>query len=196
MRYLKALQTTLVLAASVFFLSGGVANAYSAHINIAGQFTAVPAALVGTINVGDPFGVTLFVDSNEANLALSPDFNATSVGTLSAVLIVPIGGTVDDVALNDGAGVWTSATTIDLSSLGLPLLPQAITLNGTGNTPGQILPDFTSLTSGTIVINAVAVWGENIEASVTGVNITPEPGTALLLGLGLAGMAGYRRRLS
>ncbi len=201
MRYWKTFMSRLVLAVSLIFLLGGTANAAPTLLTIDGQFTIVPAGLAGVIPVGSPFSMDLSIDDAEPNIGTAPDYHAVNAGTLSSFLLIPVPGSVDDISLDALSDTWTGLLSLDLGAA-LPgtVLATTVTLTGTGYTPGQILPDFSAITFGQILIDTVALAGSGIEADVTGVSFgpapVPEPGTALLVGVGLAMMARHRRRLA
>ncbi len=191
----------VAIVASLLML-GGSANAALVNVNIAGIFTAVPPSLITMVPVGSALSMDLLLDDAERNLVSAPDYHAISPGTLSSFLIIAVPGTVDDIALTDATGTWVGLMSLDLTAVLGPgvFLPVVTTLVGTGYTPGQILPDFSfPLTSGVMDIDATLIGApEPFLASVTGITVTPipEPGTALLVGLGLIAVAGSRRRHS
>jgi len=105
-------------------------------------------------------------------------------------------GDISSVVAN--AGIWDMVASIDLSALSPGLsVPATVSLVGTGLTPDQVLPDFTTLTSGELVADVGALFGPGavVTADINSVSIAvPEPSTALLLGSGLAALGAWRRR--
>jgi hypothetical protein len=183
-----------LLAASI--LIGGTAQATPMVITIGGTVTYSDTVFVP---VGTALNLDVFVDSLTANEDTPPDFLATGdPGTLSSFLIVAVTGTVFDVTGTGGTN-WAFDGELDLSAT-LPgvFLPITTTIDGSGMTPGQILPDFTGAVTGTISVDldplaplaSGMVLADVVSVSVTGV---PEPSTALLVGFGLAGFGVGRR---
>jgi hypothetical protein len=93
---------------------------------------------------------------------------------------------------------WGFNGEMDLSAAmpGL-MLPIYVGIDGVGLTPEQILPDFSSVTGGEVVVDlALIAPGEAVLADVTAVSITPivpEPSAAVLVGMSLLGIASWRR---
>jgi len=132
----------------LFAVLAGSASASPGITRMDGTFTAVTPALStpGIISVGDPFYIDLSWDDAQPNLIAPPDYHATNVGTLASFLIVDVPGFVDDVFVS--GGTWTSHMRLDLTAtLTGVYIPMTVTITGTGNTPGQILPDFKTISS-------------------------------------------------
>ena len=133
---------------ALFVTLAGSANASPRTTTLNGIFTAVTSSLStpGIILVGDPFFIDLFWDDAEPNLVASPNYHAINVGTLKSFLIVDVPGFVDDVFVS--GGTWTSHMRLDLTATLTGIyIPMTVTITGTGNTPGQILPNFTTISS-------------------------------------------------
>jgi len=155
----------------------------------------ITAGLAPFVNIGDAFSITMLIDDATADAEPLPnDFSAINVGTLSSFLIVAVTGTVDSVDATPTT--WDSAVTLDLSAM-LPgvFLPATLALIGVGATPDQVMPDFSSLTSGLIVVDVgTVVPGAFVVASVDAVTIAPVPEPSLVALLGVVGLAWCGRR--
>jgi len=166
-----------------------------------GQITSSPTPAVA---VGTAFVATLTLDSATADEAGAVGaFMATNPGTVASTLIIPVSGPVNSITTT-GSTQWIANSA--LMALG-NALPTVMTLIGTGMTPDQILPDFTTLSAGTISVDLNNLAGLGISgtafASVTSISslpglfgplVVPEPTELLLLGLAAALLAGRRVR--
>ena len=142
----------------LFVALAGSASASPGTTTLNGHFTAVPST-PSIINVRDPFIINLLWDDAEPNqLGESPDYYAINVGTLSSFLIVGVPGFVDDVSVS--RGIWTSHMRLDLTAvLSGVYIPMTVTIAGTGNTPGQILPDFTTISRSFVDLDLTPLAG-------------------------------------
>ncbi len=111
----------------------------------------------------------------------------TNVGGGSISSIV----TVDVVTVQGASSAWSAQG--DFSAFGIVNGTYDLMLIGLGLSPDQPLPDFTSLTSGTLSAVASGGVGDYAVFDITALRQIPEPSTALLVGLGLAGHAVARR---
>lgn len=182
--FASSLLATLLLAASS-------AQATPVQVIINAHVTAIPTALQGLVPLGSSITATLTLQST------TPDedpaagaFLATNLGgTIATVLVVPVMGTVDSVTTT-GSTSWSSMATI--VALNQPL-PTTTVLTGMGMTPDQILPDFASLTGGTVSVDLTNLnQTSGAVADVDSIQIVPEPMELLLLGM--AGLAMAFRR--
>lgn len=184
-----------VLGLAALLAWGGAAQATPMSVILSGTIASHPVELDAFIADGDPFSLEMSVDSGTANEGVAPDFLATDPGSVYSYLIVDITGTLGSVAATAGSGAWSATGLLDI--LGTPL-PYAISLTGSGLTPGQILPDFTSFTGSITIDLSSLVPGAYVVANVDSIAIAPvpEPATALFLFAGLTGLAaaGKRRR--
>jgi len=193
-----------VLASSLLAMLLLVATrgqAVSVQVVINGQITSSPTPAVA---VGTPFAATLTLDSATADeVAAAGAFLATNPGTVASSLLVPVSGPINSITTT-GSTQWIADST--LVALG-NALPTVMTLIGTGMTPDQILPDFTTLSAGTISVDLNSLGAFGISgtafASVTSIGslpvmfgplVVPEPTELLLLGLAAALLAGRRVR--
>lgn len=180
----------------------GQAMAYSVSLTPATQ-TIGPGG-IATVNVD--LALTPAEVLNGFNLAFS--FNSSTVALTSfASPLLGVANVVQDPSqytadfVNYIGGV-TYLANIDADNVYFNgfLVPPAPPLTGaftlasltfTGTTLGQSTFNLTGdLDLGNPLLDPVDAFG-----AVTGdVNVTPEPGTFLLLGLGLAGLVGYRRK--
>jgi len=160
-------------------------------VNIQATVIVDGTTLVG---VGTVLSLDLFIDDTVADLnGLPSDFFATNVGTVSSFLIVPVGGTVDDVTATPTN--WDANATLDLNPVLPILLPASLSLVGVGATPDQVMPDFASLTSGLITVDvSVVAPGAMVIATVDSISIAPVPEPSLVALLGVVGLAWCGRR--
>ncbi len=163
---------------------------------------SITADTTGAIPLGTPFSVAMVLDTDTPNESLVPGtyLATTGLGTASIALL---GSSLiaDIAAIENAASVWTLTASVDLAQLGASgALDVAGPLSGTGLTPNQILPDFATITSGDIVVDLSGILGPDqfAIATITSTDITavPEPTTALILGLGVAGLGVTGRRRS
>jgi hypothetical protein len=188
------------LLAMALVLTSGAASAIPFQVSIGTTITGVtPLALSGVVPVGSSLAMDLFFDSATPNEVAGPAYQATSPGTLSSFLLIPVTGTVDQVT-TDGVGTWNlvASMTLDLSGfgLGIVVLPLTGTVTGVGLTGGQILPDFASLTSGSFNVNTTPLgFGAGaIVGTIDSITLTslPEPTALLLLAVASLGVARSR----
>lgn len=186
----------VVLCAGALFLVADSAKAIPMNVTLNATITA---DTTGAITLGEPLSIALVLDTDTPNESAVPGtYLATGLGTTTIGLL----GTdlvADVLSIENTAGVWTLTAQIDLVPLGLPgVLNVAGPVGGTGLTPGQILPDFATITSGDIIVDLSGILGPGQYATATvgsiDISEVPEPGTALLMGLGLSGLLGIARR--
>ena len=172
-----------ILALGLHLVSAGGAAAAPIVIEMAGE--GAREGIPGIVDIA----VTLTIDD------AYPDGDPTSGMYLASNhgdVVVTSGSTLSTtaslIAADSSAGTWTLDFTVFEPTLSVFADTQII-FTGLGLTPDQIVPDFDSITSG--------VWTTSISGlpDVVGtIAIVPEPGTGLLVALGLAGL-GARRRL-
>lgn len=162
---------------------------------------------LGALVIGQTFTVDITI-STTAPEALGlglrakgygPELSADAFTTLPSIFnfspSVPFGGIANQTAgvINDGIGPGPSVN-----------LFQGVSLSAAAGTGPEVFSvTFTALAQGSGVIEAGAfeafadtyVGGDNVinNASIA-YTVVPEPGTALLMGLGLAGLAAAGRR--
>jgi len=186
----------VVLCAGALFLVAGSAKAIPMNVTLNATITA---DTTGAITLGEPLSIAMVLDTDTPNESVVPGtylatgLGTTTIGLLGQELVADI------LSVENTAGVWTLTAQVDLVPLGLEgVLNVAGPIGGTGLTPGQILPDFATITSGDIIVDLSGILGpgQSATATVGSIDISevPEPGTALLMGLGLSGLLGIARR--
>ncbi len=145
--------------------------------------------------IGDPLSMRL--DFDDSFLDLPP------VGETSGTGIVPLSFTFSGGGLRFGAtsGFFTTINTDDTGDDGFILFMtdagrsvgvRLVTLTWTALDLGPGRVDFSRVTSSRLAVNQIPAGG--FEARIDVTRVVPEPGTALLLALGLAALGFCRRR--
>ena len=191
MRGLRMASCLLGLVGSLSWAGGAQASPLT--VTFDGTIASAPPELTGFADPGNPFSLQMYVDSATPNEGTSPDFQATSPGSVYSFLIVDIYGSLDSVTATAGTGTWSANGVFSIAGYDLPY---AMAITGTGLTPGQILPDFSSFT-GTITIDLMALAPalsleslDPVVANVDSITIAaPEPATAVLVAVALSGVA-------
>lgn len=179
------------LCASIAAASGILATVSHAALVEYRVDLVVTADSFGLVGVGNAHSVNLVIESNSPDTdAASGVFATTNPGALDTNLAVTGIGSMDSIAADSSSGTWTAAGFVTPPLVGT--LPWELELIGLGLSPDQPLPDFTSLISGGF--NGGDGVGTVFNADVVSIALIPEPTTALLLGVGLAWLAGTRRR--
>jgi len=168
----------------LFVALAGSASASPRTTTLLGHFTVVPdeLSIPGIISVGGAVTINFSWDDAEPNLIASPDYHAINVGTFSTIVLDPVlsSGPVDDVFVS--GGTWTSHMRLDFKDFSPGLFaPLTVTITGTGNTPGQILPDFTTILSSLVDIDLTPLAAPPINFPTTG------PTQAVITGIDLDG---------
>jgi hypothetical protein len=91
-------------------------------------------------------------------------------------------GTLDRIVADADAGIWQAEFEV---VIGQALVPTIVVLNGIGLLGDQILPLFNTFTGGTVTADA-SILGIGIGTGpITSFQVVPEPGTFVMLGIGL-----------
>ncbi len=162
---------------------------------------ATEILLTGDIQFpGDPgpsdWSAVITVDQFRPDEDPTPgNYLATNHGTATMHLDLlgglDLGGSVSQVEAIPDFPDARGETDIELM-VGPGIVPATITLLGTAPVPDQILPHFFTFNSGSITADSGPL-GIGIGTGSVHTVTLPEPGTALLLGIGLAGL-GWRRQ--
>jgi hypothetical protein len=151
----------------------GTAQAAPITVTVTASLTHDGTGLVGP--VGTELSLDFLLDDATPNETTPPNYVASGgVGTVSSFLIVPVAGTVDWIIASTRGTWWSTAGVLDAEGF---LLPFTLNINGTGLTPGQIIPDFVGpVAGGSLSVDVGAVVpGETVEATITGVKTTFGP---------------------
>ena len=184
---------------AVALLSTMGAAAQAAIMNVTIGATVTHSYGLGTfVPVGSSLALTLYLDTDNPDADPTVGaFTATNNSNLDSFLIVPVTGSA--AVSSSGSNNWSATGLLDLTATidGL-YLPYSVTISGTGMTPDQILPNFSSVTGGLITVDTSQIvdTGTQILATVNSVSISevPVPAAAWLFGSSVLGLAGVARR--
>ena len=154
-----------ILCSLVLIVAGTQAHATWKQIQISGTITNNGGGLLGPIvnvNVGDSFDLSLIVDSADPDTnPATGAYHSLNDALVDTVFIVAIKGKAP--VLTTGSTQWLTQGNLDLTGVQPGLyLPFTATLNGTGMTLDQVLPNFTpgSITTSPndIVVDLTPLW--------------------------------------
>ncbi len=182
------------ISVETFDLGGGAGCGPTLGETISGDFSISNTSVNGVraAPAGDStcyFAVPSAVSSGQASVDFTPTFNT---GTERVSYLGLYWGSIDlfnAIDFYDGSDLLQTITGADVLD--------ALTLSGNQSAPGSnkyinlFFEDGEEFTSFTVRSTSYAFEIDNV---ALGVIETPEPGALGLLGLGLLGIAGYRRR--
>lgn len=162
-------------AALVFVLAGTCAQAATMNVTIQAQVTEnAGGALTGIVNIGDIIAFNIVVESANPDANASPGaYTATNTSNVETLFIVLVDGPAN--ISTTGSTTWTATGLLDLTStLPATYMPWTATINGTGMTPNQILANFSSISGGSVYLDASAVAGPGmtVQTNVVGISVT------------------------
>lgn len=178
----------------------GFANAAQWSVTMNGIVTD-NAGLDGTLNIGDALAFTVIIDDTNPDAdPAAGAYLATDNSLVDTFLIVPVTGSASISTSGDSS--WNSVGILDLTSVVAGLyLDYTVSVSGLGMTPDQIMPDFTTFSSGEILVDMSPLGaGLQVAATLNSIDITaipavPVPAAAWLFGSALIGLAGIKRRI-
>ncbi len=188
MRKLRSrLGIRLLQAALLLGLVGasGPARATTLQFTLAVISTAATGAGSIVFAPGTTGTVTISVDDTTPDTdPAAGSFSGVNAGTGDLDLVI----TFTIAAVEAGAGSWTASGTFSAAIVGGTYTLQ---LNGTGLTPDQPVPDFTTFSDGTLAAVGTDP-GTTVDFDVLSLALVPEPAAAWLLAVGA--LALHRRR--